>query len=86
MAPAVYVLCIVTSAFCATVLWREYARTRTPLLLWSSLSFFAWAANHVLVFTDLVILPGAIDLSMVRALVALTAITLLLYGLIGDTA
>ena len=86
MAPAVYALCVFTSAFCATLLWREYARSRTPLLLWSSLSFMAWAANHVLVFTDLVILPATTDLSMVRAFVALTAVALLLYGLIRDTA
>ena len=86
MAAAVYALCIFTSGFCATLLWREYSRSRTPLLLWSSLSFFAWAANHILVYTDLVILPGAIDLSMIRAAVALTAIGLLLYGLIWDTA
>ena len=86
MAPAVYALSVFASTFCATLLWREYARTQTPLLLWSSLSFFAWAANHVLVFTDLVILPATIDLSMVRAFVAVAAVALLLYGLIWDTA
>jgi hypothetical protein len=85
MATAVYVLCMVTSAFCAVLLLREYRRTRARLLLWSSLSFVAWAANNALVFTDLVVLPG-IDLSLVRAVAALTAITLLLYGLIWDAA
>jgi len=64
---------------------REYRRSRARLLLWSSLSFVAWAVNHALVFTDLVVLPG-VDLSMIRALAALAAISLLLYGLIWDAA
>jgi hypothetical protein len=54
-------------------------------LLWSSLSFVAWAANHAFVFMDLVVLP-TVDLSLVRSLVALVAISLLLYGLIWDAA
>jgi len=85
MALAVYVLCMLTSAFCAGLLWREYRRSRARLLLWSSLSFSAWAANNALVFTDLVILP-AVDLSLVRAALALVAVSLLLYGLIWDAS
>jgi hypothetical protein len=76
---------MLTSAFCAGMLLREYRRRHARLLLWSSLSFIAWAANNALVFTDLVVLPE-IDLSIVRALVALAAVSLLLYGLIWDTA
>ncbi len=85
MGVAVYVLCMLTSAFCAVLLIREYRRGRARLLLWSSLSFVAWAANNALVFTDLVVLP-AIDLSLVRAVVALVAVSLLLFGLISDAA
>ena len=85
MALAVYVLCMLTSAFCAVLLLREYRRSRARLLLWSSLSFVAWAANNLLVFTDLVVLP-LVDLSLVRAMLALTAVSLLLYGLTWDTA
>ena len=85
MATAVYLLCVLTSAFCAALLFREYRRTGARLLLWSSLSFVGWAANNALVFTDLVVLP-AIDLSVVRALVAVAAVSLLLYGLIWDAA
>lgn len=85
MAVAVYLLCMVTSAFCAALLLREYLRTRARLLLWSSLSFVGWALNNALVFTDFVVLPG-VDLSMVRAAVALLAVTLLLYGLVWDAA
>jgi hypothetical protein len=85
MATAVYLLCMLTSAFCAALLLREYRRTAARLLLWSSLSFGGWAVNNALVFTDMVVLPG-IDLSVVRAMVALVAVSLLLYGLIWDAA
>ena len=85
MAVSVYVLCLLTSAFCAALLWREYLRTRARLLLWSGLSFVAWAVNNAMMFADLVILP-TVDLSLVRAILALVAITLLLYGLIGEAA
>jgi Family of unknown function (DUF5985) len=87
MATAVYVLCMLTSAFCAALLLREYRRSSARLLFWSSLSFVAWAINNALVFTDLVILAGPeVDLSVPRALVALVAVGLLLYGLIWDAA
>ena len=85
MAIAVYLLCTLTSAFCAGLLMREYQRSRARLLLWSSLSFMGWAANNALVFTDLVILP-TVDLATARAVVALLAVSLLLYGLIWDAA
>ena len=85
MAIAVYLLCMLTSAFCATLLFREYRRTAARLLLWSSLSFVAWAVNNALVFTDLVVLPG-IDLSMIRTIAALAAVSLLLYALVWDAA
>jgi hypothetical protein len=57
MAAAVYVLCMLTSAFCAVLLFREYRRSRARLLLWSSLSFVGWAANNAFVFLDFVVLP-----------------------------
>ena len=85
MAVAVYVLCMLTSAFCAVLLIREYRRSSAALLLWSSLSFVGWALNNALLFTDFVLLPS-IDLSLMRSMVALAAISLLLYGLIGDAA
>jgi hypothetical protein len=85
MAVAVYVLCVLTSAFCAVLLLREYRRSAARLLLWSSLSFVAWAANHAFVFLDLVVLPG-MDLSMLRAWMAVAAVSLLLYGLVWEAA
>ena len=85
MASAVYLLCMLTSAFCAVLLLREYRRTQARLLLWSSLSFTGWALNNALVFADMVMLPG-LDLSLIRAVVALIAVSLLLYGLVWDAA
>jgi hypothetical protein len=85
MAVAVYLLCLLTSAFCAVLLTREYRRTGARLLLWSALSFIGWALNNALVFLDLVVFPG-LDLAGARAAAALVAISLLLYGLIWDAA
>ena len=49
MATSVYLLCMLTSGFCAMLLLREYRRTSMPLLLWSGLSFVGWAINNALV-------------------------------------
>jgi hypothetical protein len=84
VATAVYLLCMLTSAFCAALLLREYWRTSSRLLLWSSLSFVGWAVNNALVFADFVVLP-TMDLAVVRALVALLAIGLLVFGLVWDS-
>ena len=35
MAEAIYVLCALTSALCAVLLLRAFARTRVRLLFWS---------------------------------------------------
>lgn len=86
MAVAVYLLCMLTSAFCALLLLREYRRSRARLLLWSSLSFVGWALNNALLFMDLVVFVNVVDLSLARATTALVAVSLLLYGLVWDTA
>jgi hypothetical protein len=86
MAVAVYLLCMLTSAFCALLLLREYRRSRARLLLWSSLSFVGWAINNAMLFMDLVLFGNLVDLSLARAATALVAISLLLYGLVWDTA
>ncbi|HJP92160.1 MAG TPA: DUF5985 family protein [Pyrinomonadaceae bacterium] len=81
MAILVYSLCAVTSLVCAGLLLRSYLRNRTQLLFWSSLCFLGLAVNNILLFIDLVLVP-ALDLSMYRALSALLAMALLLFGLI----
>ncbi|HET7707367.1 MAG TPA: DUF5985 family protein [Thermoanaerobaculia bacterium] len=80
----VYGLCVVTSALCAVLLLRGYARSRVPLLLWSGLCFIGLTLNNLLLFVDVQIAP-MIDLSTWRTLPALVGVLLLLYGMIWET-
>ena len=80
MAEAVYLLCALTSIFCAGLLWRSYRRQRTRLLMWSTACFVGLAINNILLFVDLVLVPD-IDLTPVRSGVALLAVVLLVIGL-----
>jgi hypothetical protein len=77
----VYVLCLATCAACAWLLGRSYQRTRTPLLLWSSICFVFLAANNLVMVLDLVVLPAA-DLRLPRLLLALAAVASLIWGFI----
>lgn len=83
MAEAVYALCTVTSAACAVLLIRAYRRTRIRLLFWSAFCFVALAANNVLVFVDLILVPDT-DLSAIRGLVALAGLGVLLFALLWE--
>lgn len=80
----VYGLCVVTSALCAVLLFRGYARTRVPLLMWSGLCFVGLTLNNLLLFIDVQIAP-MIDLSTWRTVPALVGVLLLLYGMIWET-
>jgi hypothetical protein len=84
MAIAVYVLCALTSLACAVMLTRAWFRSRDRFLLWASLCFIALAANNVLLFIDLAILPTTIDLSEVRLLTSATGIGILVFGLVWE--
>lgn len=83
MTTAIYLLCVLTSAACALLLLRGYARSRVPLLLWSGLCFTGLALNNVLLVIDTRVVP-TIDLSVWRTLPALLGIGCLLYGLVWD--
>jgi hypothetical protein len=83
MAAFVYLLCLLTSAGCAALLWRTYRRGRAKLLFWASLCFLGLALNNLLLFVDLVIVPD-VNLELWRASVALASIGVLLYGLVGE--
>ena len=85
MAETVYILCALTSIACAALLLRGYARSRTGLLLWSSLCFVGLALNNVLLFVDKVIFENGPDLTLFRSLTALAAVLILVYGLIWDS-
>ena len=83
MAEAVYLLCALTSLFCAVLLYRSYRRQRTSLLMWSTWCFVGLAVNNILLFIDLVIVPD-IDLAYARSGLALVSITLLVIGMIWE--
>ncbi len=80
---AVYILCFLTSGACAWLLGRSYGRSRTPLLLWSSVSFVFLALNNLLLVLDLVVWPSPeVGLRLPRLLLALAASCSLLFGFI----
>jgi hypothetical protein len=83
MSEAVYVLCALTSALCAFLLMRSYARTRTRLLLWSSASFQVFSVANVLLVLDLVFFPD-VNLALIRAVAGFVSMSILLFGLVWD--
>jgi len=85
MSALVYALCLLTSALCAALLVRAYARTRTRLLLWTAISFVFLALNNLLVFVDLVVTGPAMDLLALRYAATLAAVCMLIYGFIWES-
>ncbi|MFZ5897041.1 MAG: DUF5985 family protein [Myxococcota bacterium] len=84
MAQIVYASCALTSIVCAALLVRSYWATRLRLLLWSSLCFAGLALNNTLLFVDRILVPE-FDLQLPRTLVALVAMSMLLFGLIWES-
>lgn len=84
-AEAIYLLCAATSLLAAGMLWRQYTRRKTRLLLWSCVGFAGLAVNNVLVYVDLVLVTG-VDLSLTRSAFGAVAMVALLYGLISEAA
>ena len=84
MAQTVYILTALASLLCALMLWRAYRGTGVPLLFWSALCFFGFAAVNLLLIVDLVAVPE-ISLAAARAAMSLISVGLLLYGLIFKT-
>lgn len=84
IAKAIYILCAATSLVAAVLLLRQYRARRTPLLLWSFVAFLGLAVNHVLVYVDLVLMPGT-SVVVPRTLAGAAAMLALLYGLVWET-
>ena len=84
MAESVYMMCGLTSLFCAVLLVRSFLHQRSRLLMWASLCFIGFTANNALLVVDLMLVPE-VDLSAVRATVAVAALLLLLIGLIWES-
>lgn len=83
MAAVIYSLCTLAALLCAILLLQAYFRGRYRLLLWSGLCFVGLAATNLLLVLDKIVFPE-IDLSPWRTAVSLTAMTVLLYGLIWE--
>ena len=81
---AVYLLCFLTSSACAWLLARNYRRTGARLLLWSALCFALLGLNNLVVVVDLVLLPQAVKLQVLRLFLSLAAVSVLLFGFIWD--
>jgi hypothetical protein len=79
----VYSLCFATSALCAFLLGRSFRRTRSRMLLWSSLCFALLALVHFIVILDLLVYPD-LDLRPLRLWLSLLAVAVLLFGFIWD--
>jgi hypothetical protein len=83
IAEAIYLLCAATSLVAAGLLLRQYRRSRTALLFWSSVGFVALSLNNVLVYVDLVLVPSR-DMAVARTLAGAVGILSMLYGLIDE--
>lgn len=85
MGPIVYSLGALTTLLCAVLLLRSYVQGRTKLLLWSGLCFAGLTISNVLLFVDIVLLSGRVDLYYMRLGTAAVAMLLLLYGLVWES-
>jgi hypothetical protein len=56
----------------------------TRLLLWSAACFVLLALNNFFLFVDQAVLPTVIDLSLLRTALALSAVSVLLYGFVWE--
>lgn len=83
MAPAVYLLCALTSLACAVLLLRSYRMRKVPLLLYSGLAFVGFALGNAMLVVDVVMVP-TVDLMLFRSLPVLAGLMVLLYGLVWD--
>lgn len=80
---AVYILCFLTSATCAWLLGRSYIASRSRFLLWSSVCFIFLALNNLALVLDLVVWPSPeVDLRLPRLLLALAAVSSMLFGFV----
>ena len=84
MAGFLYALCTITALICAWLLLSAYRRSGYRLLFWGGLCFVGLTLNNALLVVDKLIFPTAINLFVLRLIVALAAMVVLLYGIIWD--
>lgn len=86
VAEAVYLLCTLSNAACAILLFRRYGEAPAQsrgLLLWSSVGFSGLALANTVLFVDLVLVPS-MDLSLIRASVNAISTAVLVIGLMWE--
>lgn len=84
MALIIYALCALTALACSILLLLQAARlSKSRMLLWSGLCFLGLTVTNLIVIVDHYGFPEK-DLSPLRLISALLAISLLLYGLIFE--
>ena len=83
LAPTVYLLCLASSAVCAWLLARSYARSQMRLLLWAAVCFGLLSLNNLLVVLDLMVITS-VDLGLARLVASLVGVLILLYGFIWE--
>jgi hypothetical protein len=83
IAELVYVLCMLTSLFCAFLLLRSYAANRSRLLLWSVVCFVALAISNALLVLDFLVFRE-VDLRLLRNSISLAGGIALAVGLIWE--
>jgi hypothetical protein len=80
---ALYVLAILSSLTCATLLTRAYLKRRVRLLMWSAICFVGLTINNMALFIDLALFTE-VDLRVLRLVPALLGMSCLLFGFILD--
>jgi hypothetical protein len=83
MAEAVYVLCMLTSLFCAFLLLRSYRASGSRLLFWSTVCFVGLAISNALLVVDLMVLAD-VDLRLLRGGVGFVSTFALLGALVWE--
>jgi hypothetical protein len=80
----IYLLCALTCAGAAVLLWRGFRRSRQRLLYWSALCFFIMGVSNAILVVDLVVVPQ-IDMLTWRNAINQLALLVLIYGLIFES-
>jgi len=84
MAGGVFTPCTLTAPLCCVLLARGYWRGNNKLLLWGSLCFLGLTFNNALLAVDKLFTSPDISFFTWRLLIALTAMLILLFGLIWE--
>jgi hypothetical protein len=84
MPSLIYILGAATCLLCAVLLLRGYSKQRTRLLLWSGICFIGLMLENLMMYVDSET-GSDLDLSLVRRLIGLVALSLLLFGLIWES-